>query len=148
MPPVIQRYIKTSFAFFLLGLVVGGGMSVAWGVLGWTIPHLLITAHVHLLLMGFVVMLIMGVATWMFPRPSKDDARYRPEMAALTYWILTSATVLRFLSEVAAAYQPSLGLRWLIALGGVGQLVAGFLFIFNMWTRVRAPSIQREPISS
>jgi len=119
-------------------------MSVAWGVLGWTIPHLLITAHVHLLLVGFVVMIIMGVATWMFPRPSKDDTRYRPELAALIYWTLTTATLLRFLSEAAAAYQPSPGLRWLIALGGVGQLLAGLLFIFNIWTRVRAPSIARE----
>ncbi|HLC41899.1 MAG TPA: hypothetical protein VJO34_09770 [Methylomirabilota bacterium] len=144
MPPLIQRYIKTSFACFLLGLFVGGGMSVAWGFLGWTIPHLLITAHVHLLLVGFVVMLIMGVATWMFPRPRRDDTRYRPELAAVTYWIITLSTALRFFTEVVMAFWPSLGLTPLIALGGLGQLLAGLLFVFNMWSRVRAPSVPRE----
>jgi cbb3-type cytochrome oxidase subunit 1 len=148
MPPLVQRYIKTSFVFFLLGLLVGGGMSVGWGILGWTIPHLLITAHVHLLLVGFVVMLVMGVATWMFPRPSKDDKRYRPELAALIYWILTLATALRFSTEMVVAFWPSLGLKPVITLGSIGQLLAACLFVVNMWSRVRAPSIARETQSS
>jgi len=27
----------------------------------------------------------MGVATWMFPRPARDDASYRPALAEAVY---------------------------------------------------------------
>jgi hypothetical protein len=143
MPPHVRRFIKTSFLFFLLGLGVGAVNIVNWGVLDKPVPHSLVVAHTHLLLVGFVLMLIMGVTTWMFPRPAKEDARYRPELVAVIYWLITLATSIRFLAEAATAYRPSSGLKPVIALGGLGQLLAGLLFVFNMWSRVRAPSIMR-----
>ena len=69
MPPLVRRYIKTSFVFLVTGLLLGGYISVAEFVLGGYPPRLFITAHVHLLLVDFMLMLIIGVATWMFPRP-------------------------------------------------------------------------------
>lgn len=75
MPPLIRRYIKTSFVCLLAGLALGGYISVSQFVVGRHPPSLFVTAHVHLLLVGFVLMLIVGVATWMFPRPARDDER-------------------------------------------------------------------------
>ena len=49
-----------------------------------------------------MLMMVMGVATWMFPRPARDDARYRPALADSVYWILTLAAVLRAVGEVVA----------------------------------------------
>lgn len=115
-------------------------MSASQGFLGGAVPFLLVVAHVHVLLVGFVLMLIFGVATWMFPRPGRDPARYRPELAEAIYWIMTLATLLRFGAEVLAVYRADQVLRLLIALGGLGQVLAGLLFVYNMWTRVRAPS--------
>ena len=80
MTPLVRRYIKTSFVFLLVGLLLGGWIVVAEFVAGRYPPRLFITAHVHLLLVGFMLMMVMGVATWMFPRPAKDDTRYRPEL--------------------------------------------------------------------
>src|SRR4029450_13034700 len=100
-------------------------------------PRLLITAHVHLLLVGFMLMVVMGVATWMFPRPARDDARYRPELAEAVYWIMTVATALRAVAELTVALTGALGLRWLITLGRVGQLVGIALLLVDMWARVR-----------
>jgi len=51
-----------------------------------------------------MLMLVMGVATWMFPRPARDDARYRPELAEAVYWIMTLATVARASAEVVAPW--------------------------------------------
>ena len=87
MPPLIRRYIKTSFAFLIAGLILGGYLTVGQFLLAAYPPHLVITAHVHLLLVGFMLMMVMGVATWMFPRPAKDDTRYRPELAEAAYWV-------------------------------------------------------------
>ena len=138
MPTLVRRYIKTSFVFLLLGILLGGYVTVEVNVLGRSVPWPLITAHVHLLLVGFMLMMVFGVATWMFPRPAKEDPRYRPGLASLVYWLLTASTVVRVLGEVGAA---SMQLRTspLAAVGGLGQVAAVIVFIANMWWRVRMP---------
>jgi heme/copper-type cytochrome/quinol oxidase subunit 1 len=141
MPPLIRRYIKTSFGFLLAGLALGGYIIVGEFVLGSFPPRLFITAHVHLLLVGFMLMLVMGVATWMFPRPGRHDTRYRPELAEAVYWIMTLATVLRTTAELLAPFFAGSALRVLIAVGGLGQLLGTALFVLNMWRRVRMPAV-------
>jgi cbb3-type cytochrome oxidase subunit 1 len=145
VPPLIRRYIKTSFVFLLAGLALGGYILVAEFVLGRYPARLLITAHVHLLLVGFVLLLVMGVATWMFPRPGKDDVRYRPELAEAAYWVMTVATALRAIAEIVASVSAVDALRVLITVGGLGQLVAAALFVLNMWWRVRMPASATPP---
>ena len=141
MPPLIRRYIKTSFAFLITGLILGGYLTVGQFLLGTYLPRLVTTAHVHLLLVGFMLMMVMGVATWMFPRPARDDARYRPELAEAVYWVMTVATALRAIAELLAGWSAAPILRVLVAAGGLGQLLGAALFVVNMWTRVRMPTI-------
>jgi hypothetical protein len=138
MTPLVRLYVKTSFAFLLLGLFLGGYVAVEVNVVGRGVPWPLITAHVHLLLVGFVLMLVFGIATWMFPRPGRDDARYRPGLAWVVYWLLTVSTVVRALGEVGAAATGSRG-SLLAAVGGLGQFAAAIVFVVNMWTRIRMP---------
>ena len=80
-----------------------------------------ITADVHLVLVGFMLMLVFGVATWMFPRPARDDGRHRPGLA--------------------------MGTRGssLAALGGLGQLAAAIVFVLDMWPHVRMPRAAAPP---
>jgi cbb3-type cytochrome oxidase subunit 1 len=137
--PLVRRYIKTSFAFLIGGLLLGGYLVVAQFVFGHYPPRLFITAHVHLLLVGFMLMIVMGVATWMFPRPARDDARYRPELAEAVYWVMTLATALRAVAEVLLGITGVIALGWIIAAGGLGQIAGALLFVGNMWWRVRMP---------
>ena len=142
MTPLIRRYIKTSFVFLLLGLGLGAYITVEVNVRGRGVPWPLITAHVHLLLVGFMLMMVFGVATWMFPRPGKDDARYHPWLAwlpSVVYWTLAVSTAARLVGEIGAAASGTRG-SLLAALGGLGQLVAAILFTVNMWRRVRMPA--------
>jgi cbb3-type cytochrome oxidase subunit 1 len=136
---LIRRYIKTSFVFLIAGVLLGTYATVGQFLLGRYPPRLVITAHAHLLLVGFMLMIVMGVATWMFPRPARDDLRYRPELAEAVYWVMTVATCVRALAEMLAAYADSTALRVLVALGGLGQAGGILLFVVNMWTRVRMP---------
>jgi heme/copper-type cytochrome/quinol oxidase subunit 1 len=138
MTPLVRLYVKTSFAFLLLGLLLGGYITVEVNLLGRAVAWPLITAHAHLVLVGFMLMLVFGVATWMFPRPARDDARYRPGLAWLVYWLLTGSTLVRVVGEFAAAAAGT-RVSSLAALGGLGQLAAGLVFVVNMWTRVRMP---------
>jgi heme/copper-type cytochrome/quinol oxidase subunit 1 len=139
MPPLVRWYVKTSFVFLTLGLLLGGWIIVGEFVLGTYPPRLLVTAHVHLLLVGFMLMIVMGVATWMFPRPSREDTRYRPELAEAVYWVMALSTALRAAAELLLAYTGALALGWLIAAGGLGQVAGALLFVGNMWSRVRMP---------
>ena len=102
MPPLVRRYIKTSFVFLGLGLLLGGWIIIGEFVLGAYPPRLFITAHVHLLLVGFMLMIVMGVATWMFPRPAREDSRYRPQLAEAVHWVMTVSTAVRAVAEVVA----------------------------------------------
>jgi cbb3-type cytochrome oxidase subunit 1 len=145
VPPLIRRYIKTSFVFLLAGLLLGGWIIVSQFVFGVYPARLWITAHVHLLLVGFMLMIVMGVATWMFPRPARDDARYRPELAEAVYWTMTAATTVRAVAELAGGFTPAPGVRLAIAAGGLGQLAGALLFVLNMWSRVRMPTAGPPP---
>ncbi len=141
MPPLVRRYIKTSLIFLIAGLGLGGYVSVGEFVLGAYPPRLFITAHAHLLLVGFMLMMIMGVATWMFPRPARDDRRYRPGLAESVYWIVTVATAVRASAEVAGGLTHARALHVLVAVASLGQLAGAGLFVVNMWWRVRMPAI-------
>ena len=123
----------------MTGLVLGGYIVAAEFLAATYPPRLLVTAHAHLLLVGFMLMIVMGVATWMFPRPARDDTRYRPELAEAVYWLMTLATALRAAAEIVLGLIGAPPLRWLVAAGGLGQLVGAALFALNMWWRVRMP---------
>jgi cbb3-type cytochrome oxidase subunit 1 len=140
MPPLVRRYVKTSLVFLLAGLGLGTYVLVNQFLLGRYPPRLLVTAHAHLLLVGFLLMMVMGVATWMFPRPGRDDTRYRPGRAEAAYWLLTVGTGLRAAAEVAAGLtgRPELGPA--IAAGGLAQLAGAVAFAANIWWRVRMPA--------
>jgi heme/copper-type cytochrome/quinol oxidase subunit 1 len=143
--PLVRRYIKTSFVFLLAGLLLGSYMIWAEFVAVHYPPRLFITAHTHLLLVGFMLMLVMGVATWMFPRPARDDTRYRSELAEVVYWLMTIATALRAAAELVLGVSGVPALRFIVALGGFGQLVGAALFAVNMWYRVRMPAAAAPP---
>ena len=74
-------------------------------VLGRYPPRLLITAHVHLLLVGFMLQMVMGVATWMFPHPGREGTRYRPELAFR--WITSPGTTSRAGTSCSAPSRTS-----------------------------------------
>jgi hypothetical protein len=139
MTPLVRRYIKTSFVFLTAGLVLGAYIVVSQFLFDAYPPRLLVTAHAHLVLVGFMLLMVMGVATWMFPRPPRDDNRYRPQLAEAVYWVVTAATAARAGAEIAASLAGAAGVRWLIAAGGLGQLAGTLLFVVNMWWRVRMP---------
>ena len=143
MPPLVRRYVKTSLAFLLAGLALGGYLLVTEFAQGRYPPRLFITAHVHLLLVGFMLMMVMGVATWMFPRPGRDEARYRPGLAEVVYWLMTLGTAVRAAAEVAAGLSPAPALRLALTMGGLAQLAGAALFVANIWWRVRMPAAAR-----
>lgn len=142
MNPLVRRYLKTGIVFLLAGLVLGGALLARWELAGVYPSPTLISAHAHVILVGFVMMMILGVAQWMFPRPAKDDPRYRPQVAEAAYWILTGATALRFGGEIIREGSAALVVRAIVVAGGLGQIAGLALFFYNLWPRIRTVGTQ------
>ncbi|MBI4829182.1 MAG: cbb3-type cytochrome c oxidase subunit I [Nitrospinae bacterium] len=137
MYTLVRRYIKTSLLFFLVGLALG--VWIMWKGY-WGDPagmSVVISAHTHVILIGFIITLIMGIAYWMFPRPAREDYRYSPNMAEVNYWLVTGGTVVRLYGEMwQYASDGAHGIIW-AAIGAGAQTLAGVVFAWNIWSRVR-----------
>ena len=130
MSPLVQRYLRTAITFLLIGLGLGAWMLIRRELAGeYPVPRL-VSAHTHVILVGFVMMMILGVALWMFPRPDRDDVRYRPALAQAAYWLLTVSTAtFAFLGAILAANGlPSLRqIVWItLAMVGAGSTAMAF----------------------
>ena len=142
MYSLVRRYIKTAIGFLLIGLGIGGWMIVRRELLGRPATSYETSAHTHAIFVGFVMMMICGVALWLFPRPDKNDRRYRPALAEAAYWMLTVGTVMRVVGELVRQRTNAQWLRLAIVAGGLLQIVGLAVFFYTMWSRIRAVGSQ------
>jgi cytochrome bd-type quinol oxidase subunit 2 len=134
---LVRRFIKTGIAFLGAGLLLGLYMTASRELFGvWPHPYLR-SAHLHAVLIGFIMFLILGVALWLFPRAPKDDTQYRPARIAAAYWILATATAVRFVAEAGRAWSDAGALRWAVLLAGTAQVLGFALYFYTMWPRIR-----------
>ena len=137
MHTIVRRFIKTGIVFLLIGLVLGVYMLVRRELTGsWPHPYL-VSAHTHAVFVGFVMFMILGVALWLFPRPHRDDVRYRPAFIEASYWLLLLGTGGRFVAEVARAWLDTSFLMWLVVVGGFSQAAGLGVYVWTMWSRIR-----------
>ena len=135
MHSLVRRYIKTAILFLAVGLALGA----------WLIVRRELGGHTHSILVGFMMMMILGVALWVFPRPDREDARYRPAVAEVAYYLITVGTAARTGGEILRDTRSDGWLRVTVALGAALQVVGLALFFYTMWNRIRsAGSRQRE----
>ena len=137
MYSLVRRYIKTAISFLFVGLSIGGWM-IARRELWHRYPSPYETsAHTHAIFVGFVMMMILGVALWLFPRPDKEDRRYRPAIAEAAYWLLVVGTATRVIGELLRGSTDALALRIAIVASGALQIAAFALYFHTMWSRIR-----------
>ena len=137
MYTLVRRYIKTAIAFLALGLLIGGWMIARRELYDRYPSTYVISAHTHAIFVGFVMMMILGVALWLFPRPYREDTRYRPALVEWAYWLLTIGTAGRVTGELLRTASGALALRIAILVFGAAQIGALLLFFYAMWSRIR-----------
>ncbi len=142
MYSLVRRYIKTAIVFLFVGLAIGGWMLVRRELRGQLASPYETSAHTHAIFVGFVMMMICGVALWLFPRPEKDDRRYRPALAETAYWLLTVGTSVRVIGELLRYTMVTPWLRGAIIGSGLLQIAGLAVFFHTMWSRIRAVGSQ------
>lgn len=127
MPTLSRFYIKTAFVHLLLGL--GLSLIISFQVtLGYLRP-----LYIHLITIGWLTQLIMGVASWMFPKFSKETPRGNEKLSWAVYGFLNLGLIFRAIGEGF----PASGLGWLLVLSALCLFLAGWGFVLNTWTRVK-----------
>jgi hypothetical protein len=97
----------------------------------------LFPVYIHLLVIGWLSQLIFGVAFWMFPIFSREKPRVSENLGWAIYILLNASLILRAIAEPWQSQHPNMGFAWLLILSAILQWLAGLLFVFNTWGRVK-----------
>ncbi len=137
MPAITRTFIKTAFAYGLLGVT----LSTLWVInLVWPNYPLLGAIQptaLHLIVVGWLTQLIFGVAVWMFPPWSRQAPRGPEAMNWACYGLLNAGLLLRLVAEPGNTLAPHTLLGCLLVVSAVLQVSAVWLFVAAVWTRVR-----------
>lgn len=137
MPPLTRYFIKSSLIYLLVALLVGVAEE-ARAPLG--LPSELNTlrpVYFHLFTVGWVTQLIFGVMYWMFPKASQEQPRGSEGLNWATFGLLNVGLILRVVGEPLGTLRPEAIWGLLLALSALLQWLAGLLFVFNAWARVK-----------
>ena len=140
MSPIARLYLKTSFAFGILGVLTGMHMASALHMQSGSMHRWYLSAHTHILLVGFALLAANSLALSLLPA-APAGSRHRPGLDRLAYWLITLCTLGRFLFESAIGYmipEPIWMHQAIFALGTV-QGIGLILFWVNQWPRIHGP---------
>ncbi len=137
MPTITRYFIKAALLYLVAALLLGA-LLLLQSIL--KLPAALAAfnpVYFHLLMVGWVTQLIMGVAYWMFPKQSKERPRGAEWIGWMVLALLNIGLLLRLIAEPLQALHPDWNIGWLLAVSALAQLVAGWAFVANTWTRVK-----------
>ncbi len=126
MSPVTLRFLFTSMAYLGLGVIIG--------VLFLAFPgtRVLGTVHAHLNLVGFVIFTIFAVAYHILPR-FRGRPLFSERMAEVQFWTAQVGLIGLLIFMAVQAYQPFVGIEFVLAVFGATLALSVFLFIYNIW---------------
>jgi hypothetical protein len=126
MDKYAKAFVKSSLIYLGIGTVMGVSM-----VLFPDIRFTLTRVHVHILLLGFMAMMIYGVGYHILPRFMGRPV-YSARLGNVQVWLANITLIGLSVSWILEALQG--GVWHLLAiLFGIGQGIAIFMFIFNLW---------------
>ncbi len=136
MDKYAKAFVKASLIYFGIGTILGLLM-----VLVPDARFTLTRIHVHLLLLGFMAMMIYGVGYHILPRFMGRPV-YSHRLGNIQAWVANVTLVGLSTSWMVEASQGGVW-HFFTILFGIGQGVAVFMFIFNLWKSM-APQTEKS----
>ncbi len=142
--------VKSSLCWLLAGFVIGGLMLVDRAIPGdwrlWMLP-----SHGHMLFVGWFVQFALGIAYWLLPRKRSPDLPlgYNERIGIVAAIALNAGLIFRVLCEPfeRTGHASNLTLTGL-SISAVLQVLAGALFVSQVWPRIIAKERLGKPKSS
>jgi cbb3-type cytochrome oxidase subunit 1 len=128
-------FIKMSLVYLAIGTTLGALFPIFPRLEGMKY------AHVHLNLLGFMSMMVYGVAYHILPR-FQGKHLYSERMADVHFWLANIGLAGLAVFSTLQAYWPALPFKIALALSGIVEVVAIYLFVANMWLTFRQPPPQ------
>jgi cbb3-type cytochrome oxidase subunit 1 len=126
MDKYAKAFVKSSLTYLGIGTILGVFM-VLWPDIRFVITRV----HTHINLLGFMAMMIYGVGYHILPRFMGRPV-YSHRIGNIQVWLANITLIGLSFSWMMEAIRG--GMWHLLAiLVGIGQGVAIFLFIFNLW---------------
>lgn len=133
MPTVSRWFIKAGMIYFATGVILVFLSEIP----ALNTGPLLLPVYWHMLVMGWITQLIMGVSIWMFPRKHRDRKKRESLLSWLTFWLLNTGLVLRFLSEpFIPLFQNSVVVTVLVLISALLQVFAIITYVAEIWPRL------------
>ena len=137
MPSLTRYFVKTSLVYLALGLLVGLALALQ-DVFSLPVSlNGLFPVYLHLLVIGWLSQLIFGIAFWMFPKYRREMPRGNESLGWGIYFLLNAGLLLRAIAEPWQSQNPEAISAWLLVLSAVMQWLAGLMFVFNTWGRIK-----------
>ena len=126
MDKYAKAFVKAGLIYLGIGTIMGICM-VVWPDIRFTITRV----HVHTLLLGFMAMMIYGVGYHILPR-FMGRPIYSHRLGNAQVWVANISLIGLSISWILEGIQGG-GWRYFALLFSLGQGVAIFIFIFNLW---------------
>ena len=138
MPPLTRWFLKTAIVCLLAALLLSLLLALNPMVELPLFVSYLSPVYFHLFLVGWVTQMIFGVIYWMFPIITRAKPRGNAYLGWTTYLLLNVGLLLRVIGEPLVGIFPQSGWGRLLPLSAFMQWLAGVLFIWLAWPRVKA----------
>jgi|SRR5450759_499689 heme/copper-type cytochrome/quinol oxidase subunit 1 len=137
MPPLTRYFIKTALIYFVAALLIGV-LLLARSAIDLPVEIAALSpVYFHLLMVGWVTQLIFGMLFWLLPKYSKERPRGNERLVWVAYILVNVGLVLRIIGEPIVSIKPEWGFGWMLMLSALLQLIGGWAFISNAWSRVK-----------
>ncbi len=126
MDKYAKAFVKASLIYFGIGTILGVVM-VLWPDTRFTVTRV----HTHINLLGFMAMMVYGVGYHVLPRFMGRPV-YSHRLGNIQVWLANITLIGLSVSWILEVSQGGVW-HYLAILFGIGQGVAIFLFIINLW---------------
>ncbi|GAB4528430.1 MAG: hypothetical protein Fur0018_14510 [Anaerolineales bacterium] len=130
MPVITRAFIKAALVYFVLALLTGLLQALPVRLPG------IFPVYLHLLALGWITQLIFGIALWMFPKFTREAPRRSDRVSWAVFGLLNLGLALRAVAEPWHSAGHRLA-GWLLVVSALLQWLAGLLFVWNVWPRVK-----------
>ncbi len=138
MPPLTRWFLKTAIFCLISALLLSLILALNPMIGLPAFVSYLSPAYFHLFMVGWVTQMIFGVIYWMFPIITRAKPRGNEYLGWATYLLLNVGLFLRVIGEPLVGTHPQSDWGWLLPLSALMQWLAGVIFIWLAWPRVKA----------